>query len=503
MKPEGSQKRKPEVEQEHGDAEETLLRSLYVMKKERKKQAVVVIHGMGEQKPMDTVRGFVDAVLDEPGSDEKYYSKPNEMSESFELRKLQNRSSEHRTDFFEYYWAHKVKGTTMSHITEWARPLLLRLPWKIPRRARLYWVISWILILVLVGFVIKGASNEVGSADIGSGFSFAVAGILAVLFGGIQYFILYWVGDAVRYLSPSPRNIDLRQSIRADGIKLLRKIHEYGNYDRVIVVGHSLGSVIAYDILKHLWQDYYKCYFPKAKHKQPALKDVENKGRALVKSEFKALSLECQQVIVEDFQESQHKLWRELRDLGNPWLVTDLITAGSPLYLAALLLAESESDLDRRQKQRELPKCPPVPEVPEQKNGKEESSYSYEIWEPFSIGATPFKLRRIHHAGHLAFVRWTNLYFPTRWGLFGDFVCGPLRKWFGPGINDIAVTTSKCRGLAKCTILAHNCYWWPKDKGRQKKDGKPMALTALIKALNLKRSKPEEVVLCDSELCRE
>jgi hypothetical protein len=36
-------------------------------------------------------------------------------------------------------------------------------------------------------------------------------------------------------------------------------------------------------------------------------------------------------------------------------------------------------------------------------------------------------------------VRWTNLYFPARWGFFGDWFGGPLRALFGTGILDIPV----------------------------------------------------------------
>ena len=110
------------------------------MNKERNKQAVIVIHGMGEQVPMDTIRGFVDAVLDEPESGEKYYSKPDKMSESFELRRLQSKLSEPRTDFFEYYWAHKVKGTTISHVLGWAISLLLRSPCNLPSHILKYYL---------------------------------------------------------------------------------------------------------------------------------------------------------------------------------------------------------------------------------------------------------------------------------------------------------------------------------------------------------------------------
>ena len=53
------------------------------------RHAVVIIHGIGEQRPMQTLRGFVDAVL--PDVDEgnaKFWSAPDELSELFELRVL-------------------------------------------------------------------------------------------------------------------------------------------------------------------------------------------------------------------------------------------------------------------------------------------------------------------------------------------------------------------------------------------------------------------------------
>jgi hypothetical protein len=78
------------------------------------KQAVVLIHGIGEQVPMDTLRGFVEAVwtsdssLRRPRVPAQAWSKPDAISGDFELRRLttaQNRDGK-RTDLFEFYWAH-------------------------------------------------------------------------------------------------------------------------------------------------------------------------------------------------------------------------------------------------------------------------------------------------------------------------------------------------------------------------------------------------------------
>src|SRR4051812_28248313 len=98
------------------------------------KQAVLLIHGIGEQRPMDTLRGFVDTVwtsdtqIHHPfvADPSAFWSKPDRISGSFELRCLttpKNRG-ELRTDFFEFYWAHLMQGTTWAQVTAWIQMLL-------------------------------------------------------------------------------------------------------------------------------------------------------------------------------------------------------------------------------------------------------------------------------------------------------------------------------------------------------------------------------------------
>src|SRR6185436_10699139 len=96
---------------------------------DRDRQAVVVIHGIGDQRPMDTLRPFVDAVLGvDPKSESsaRYYSKPDEFSSTFELRRLQSKDSRPRTDYFELYWQHLVPTATWRKIVAWLQLLLSR-----------------------------------------------------------------------------------------------------------------------------------------------------------------------------------------------------------------------------------------------------------------------------------------------------------------------------------------------------------------------------------------
>ena len=49
--------------------------------------------------------------------------------------------------------------------------------------------------------------------------------------------------------------MEARNELRAEGLALLQALHEDGNYNRIIVVGHSLGSVIGFDLLRLAWED--------------------------------------------------------------------------------------------------------------------------------------------------------------------------------------------------------------------------------------------------------
>jgi hypothetical protein len=442
-----------------------------VKSRKRHTQAVVIIHGIGEQHPMETVRAFADAVLPEPEQGgEKYFVRPDALSESFELRKLQNRSQP-RTHFFEYYWAYKVEGTKIGHILPWLKQLLFRKPNKVPGQMLSLWAVSWLLIaltLIALGLDVFSPLKQL----IPQLPPFVLSLGSAVLFSVFNLVFYLYIGDAARYLSPTPDNIKLRQAIRADGIQLLRKIHESGDYERVIVVGHSLGSVVAYDILKHLWQEYHIDYrLPKAST-QPALARLEKIGEDLRRG--------VDGVTVEDYMQAQVELWKEMRSLGNPWLVTDLITAGSPLTHAAMLLANDEDDLRARQRQRDLPINPPEPEIEKTKSG-ERRFYSYLVWDGYGK-KKDIKLRAVHHGGLFAPTRWTNLYYPALWGIFGDLVGGPLVPWFGPGIRDIAVGSN--HKFKDRTLLAHLAYW-NKERVQSASQKLSVALDEVIKALDL------------------
>lgn len=428
------------------------------------KQAVVLIHGIGEQKPMSTLRSFVGAVLDplQDGED-AYWSKPDRMSESFELRRLQARGRP-TTHFYEYYWAYNVEGTTTWQVLAWLLSLIRRTGKNVPEASRSLWIVARTMTGLLAVLTAMGVLSRMRDWFITQ----KVFGIIWVLVSAIalvlHFILVYYIGDAARYCSANPQNIRLRQTIRSQGLSLLRTLHESGEYDRIIVVGHSLGSVIGYDLISRLWQEYNEKYpgLQNNPETQAAIRTAMKEKaspqpvlRNVISQVGEALSDKSSKEDIEKFQKAQIDLWSELRGMGNPWLISDFITLGSPLVHAMLLLAESEDDFESRKRQREFPTCPPQHDA---------KGYAYSDPQPVEVGeGKKFTPLFLHHAAPFAMTRWTNLYFPAFFGLFGDFVGGRLRPVLGNGIKDLRVRTRSWGGLAQYTLKAHTSYWNASD----------------------------------------
>jgi hypothetical protein len=334
-----------------------------------------------------------------------------------------------------------------------------------------------------------GAGGEGPRSFLTSALTYAPAAAFLVqwLFGRA---VLGYLGDAARYLTPDPENIEARTRIRAEGVKLLRSLHNSRRYARVVVVGHSLGSVIGYEVLRHLWDEMRTPSFdvaapqPEAKNFEVAISAVNEPPRGKSRAE-----------VVSDFQEAQHRLWREQRGLGTPWLVTDFVTLGSPLAHASLLLEDPLITLERRKLERELPTCPPT-------SGEDETHYgeTHEVKDP--KGTRKWHFRIPHHGAVFSGTRWTNLYFPHRRLILGDVVGGPLAGVLGWGIRDVPVRPS-VGGLWARTLASHTRYWRrppiasPREdkESRKKQDevsGTKSAIVALRSALQLESKRAKE-----------
>ncbi len=336
----------------------------------------------------------------------------------------------------------------------WALRLLMRRSaWRGTQIARTLNVLTSILLVTGAGGIVALAIPSTRTWILGARQSIpfwasAAAWLVMAVVGG---FLARYLSDAARYLTPRPANISSRAAIRDEGIALLDRIHASGQYARVVVIGHSLGSVIAYDILRFYWDQSRRPVASKAA-RQPVLHEFE-----LATQRFPDSPTEAQ---LDQFQQLQHRLWREQRSLGVPWLVTDLITLGSPLTNAPMLLGDKNANVVQLKRERELPSCPPTGD------GGENVAGFYRANVSGADGDDRMIVRSLacgDSGAVFATTRWTNLYFPVRRLILGDLVGGPIAPAFGPGIRDIPVRTSplsrRLAWLQNIFPVPHVSYW--------------------------------------------
>src|SRR3954471_16109204 len=332
-----------------------------------KKIAVVMTHGMGEQIPMETLRGFVETAWvankteqwsktpkDEGPQD--IWFMPGQVAGSHELRRITTRWTNSRTapdakgprvDFYEFYWADLAEGTTVHEVWDWLRTLLIRWPSQVPQGLMPTWLALWAAALLV------GALSLFAVLPWPGGWWHVIlAGAAAAVASAMQYVISPYIGDVARYVRADPRNIAMRRAIRERGLKLLQNIHDSGDYERVIFVAHSLGTVVAYDIISLFWTTQRAA--AKVQENEPAfdrLREVEIAAHEL------AAATDANRVSRRlAFREAQRALRLALRSggadgtgrtraPGEEWLISDLVTLGSPLTHAVFLLARDAADL--------------------------------------------------------------------------------------------------------------------------------------------------------------
>ncbi|MFO1124058.1 MAG: hypothetical protein U1E25_01405 [Methylocystis sp.] len=450
----------------------------------KKKTAVVAIHGMGEQRPMETLRGLVEALWVCDSSitgprDRKVYSKPDTIAGSFELRRITTRNvklecgASKRADFFEFYWAHLMTGNTIKGVASWLCALLIRSPATVPSRLIFPWAAGIFLFIVTICFLSLAALKTV-SVDVLATFGlpeisktwYIAASIFSFVFG---LFSTWWLapvaGDAARYLSPLPDNVAARQRIREAGVDLLRKLHESKKYDRIIVIGHSLGSVIGYDVLNYAWgrinADDLHASHAADPNIMASLSRLENAAGKLLHADDGSFG-EARS----EYRAAQRDYCRRLAAAwdGTPlWTVSDFVTLGCPLSKADVLIARDDADFELRKQQRELPTNPPWLERNDRVRRRFRFSYPTEA-----------ALRTPHHAAVFAPVVWTNIYFESFLLALGDIISGAVSPLLGRGVLDVRLNIG-------APVFRHLDYW----KDPRKQPSKPW-LRALRRAVNLK-----------------
>src|SRR5262245_743156 len=135
------------------------------------RQAVVIIHGIGEQRPMETLRAFVVGALrvkNKEALDKFVFSKPDRIDDTLELRRLSAVTKEFvkesdespleekcDTDFYEMYWQHLMLDTTWSSVLAWGVELLFCRKLNDALRVARNWILG-LLVAGIAGSAVLG-----------------------------------------------------------------------------------------------------------------------------------------------------------------------------------------------------------------------------------------------------------------------------------------------------------------------------------------------------------
>jgi hypothetical protein len=266
-------------------------------------------------------------------------------------------------------------------------------------------------------------------------------------------FLQPYLGDAARYFRDSPANVSVRREIRKQAVNTLKALHESGDYDRIVVVAHSLGAVIAYDMLRAYYSRINQA-LPDRSKLGPDF-DAVDQGK-LAKSVARAKGREIIRYMAQAVESARQPIAASAHSPDGEkvmaWLVSDFVTLGSPLTHAHYLMCrgttedELRADFDRRTREREFPTSPP-------------RMIDGDLRLTFENPNT--HVRVFHHGGQFALTRWTNLYFPVSQLLWGDAIGGEVGPVFGDpdsgsNVADVRVYTNSSQ---RDGFFTHNSYW--------------------------------------------
>ena len=432
---------------------------------DRTKTAVLVVHGIGQQMPMDTLRSFVMTTFRDEAdpSRTQILNRMDRYSSFLDLRTLviPAHGARGKVDFYELYWAPTLSGGSAAAVLLWALKTLVSRP----RGRQMKQILLTMRLAIVVSLLVSAALYYlVRDAEWLRLFVplLPLVLVLKPVVRGIGTSVLTeTLADASRWFAPSPKDIPERDRIRRLGLDLLAALHgkdEDGKqkYGRIVVVGHSLGSVIAYDIIRLAYDQLRQpdsaastgdpaSDQPAAWHFDFQSRDITNESR------------------LSEYQHFQRQLHAEQRSMGVPWLVTDLITLGSPITHAHDLWTSKTADFATRRAENEYPSCPPIGEFQhsECRRARRGRAAIVGADSPIAFYRTREEGPLIaHEASPFASTRWTNLYFPMTWWLAGDPVGGPLRDVVGPGVRDLPVQLStRSRRRSLLPVVAHTWYW--------------------------------------------
>ena len=229
----------------------------------KRKVGLLIIHGIGEQDVLDTLDTFTRNLvksLQQTGRGQIKLTHnrmplPGDIDDYVSLSFLEDPSLE--IDVHEYYWAHKMKGMISFHeVMEWlqqasngaqkfynentelSRRYETGPSGKFPR----HWYLKKVGWLVRVLGTLGSISSQITPRWMDP--------VFRILHSKPSELVIDYIGDVAIYTSSDRRSkfYQVRQRVLEGAIEKISAMLQE-DYERIVIAGHSLGSVIAYDAL--------------------------------------------------------------------------------------------------------------------------------------------------------------------------------------------------------------------------------------------------------------
>jgi hypothetical protein len=264
-----------------------------------KRTAFLIIHGIGEQNPFETMDAFVKGffkVIEQNNKDKeisiKHCIKPRTKNDKIEwienyISIVREDRPECPVDFYEYYWAHYMEDKiTFAEIMDWliktsdgARKFYhenleivkeyegkkddafkggeFKKQWYLKHTKRSwdfenYWYLKYLSgflqVLIWLPSVILRIAAKVPYMG-------SILEVLRPVFNLLinKYFVKY-MGNVAIYTTTDvkSKHYAIRKAILDESVGTVRNLINDERYKNIIIAGHSLGSVIAYDVLNRV-----------------------------------------------------------------------------------------------------------------------------------------------------------------------------------------------------------------------------------------------------------
>ncbi len=240
----------------------------------KKNTAFVVIHGAGSHRPFATldkfVRGFAQVLKRSNPNLERWWRHELHRHEDWiEHYVSLAPEGKPKLDFYEYYWdCYMDHRVDLSEVIKWinqisdsARKFYKRNPELSIKHAAgdsdlfdkdgEFKVAGYFILFGWVGRILR-LLQRVGIARIP-----VLSTLITLLLNRASNLMSDMMGDVVIYSTADVRsnNYAVRQRLLSGAVETLKTLLERDDYGQIIVVGHSLGTVIAYDALNRIIVD--------------------------------------------------------------------------------------------------------------------------------------------------------------------------------------------------------------------------------------------------------